>query len=123
MDKTRIEEFTFGGKNFAYIDLSDLKANESFMEATENIKPVISKYPPHSLYTITNIANIRFDTDTKKCVALYMEHNKPYVKYGAVIGFDGIKKIFVNSVFKLSGRDNMLFAFSKEKAVELLLKK
>ena len=123
MDKARIEEFTFNRKNFMYIDFSNLKSNEDFIEAIENIKPVIKKYPPNSLYTIANIANVRFDTGTKEYVVEYMEHNKPYVKYGAIIGFDGIKKIFVNSIFKLSKRDNMLFAFSKDRAVDLLLEK
>jgi len=52
-----------------------------------------------------------------------MAHNKPYVKYGAVIGVDGIKKIMVNAIFKLCGRDNMTFISSKDAAVKWLLKK
>ena len=123
MDRPRLKEFTRDGKNFMYIDFSDLKTNESFIEVVNTIFPAIIKYPPNSLYTITNIANVRFDTDTKECVARYMLFNKPYVKYGAVIGIDGIKKIFASAVFEQSGRNKMLFAFTKEKAIELLLKK
>jgi len=123
MERERIEEFTREGKNFIYIDLSDLSTNEEFLEMAKVIEPIVAKYPPLSLYTITNIENVRFDTASKEFVARYMEHNKPYVKYGVVIGIDGIKKVMSNMVLALSGRNNLDFTFSKEQAIELLLKK
>ena len=123
MERVRIEEFTRNGKNFIYIDLSDLRTNEEFLEMTRVIEPAVAKYPPLSLYTITNVENVRFDSASKEFVARYMEHNKPYVKHGAVIGIDGIKKVMGNMVLALSGRDNLDFAFTKEQAIELLLKK
>jgi hypothetical protein len=51
-----------------------------------------------------------------------MEHNKPYMKVGAVTGVDGIKKIMVNMIFAMSKRTNMTFVSSKEQAIEWLLK-
>jgi hypothetical protein len=65
---------------------------------------------------------VKFDSETKNIIADWMEHNKPYVKFGAIIGFDGIKKIMVNAIFKLCGRKNMVFSSSKEQAIEFLLK-
>jgi len=123
MEKSRTEEFTHNGKNFVYIDLSGIKVNEEFTEVIKGIKPVIARYPENSLYTITSIENIRVDTEALDLIADYMKFNKPYVKYGAVIGLDGVKKLMLNLVFRLSGRDNMIAAFSREQAVELLSKK
>ena len=123
MERARIEEFTRDGKSFMYIDLSDIRSNEEFIELAKHIEPAVEKYPVASLHTITNIDNIRFDTKTKEIVARYLEHNKPYVKHGVIIGFDGVKKMIVNMVFALSGRNNLDFAFTKEQAVELLLQK
>ena len=123
MERERIEEFTQGGKNFIYIDLSGLKENEEFLELVKVIEPAVEKYPENSLYTITNIENVRIDTETKKFIVQYLKHNKPYVKYGAVVGLDGIKKLVVNAVLSLSGRDNIFFAYTKEHATELLLRK
>jgi len=117
----RLEEFTLDGKNFIYIDFSELKENEEFIKISKTVEPIIAKYPPMSLYTITNVENIRFDSGSKEIVANYMRNNKPYVKHGAVIGLDGIKKIMISSLFKLSGRGDLHFAFSKEQAVEWLL--
>ena len=117
----RIEEFGLQGKNFMYIDLSNLMANDDFILLTQRIEPMIAKYPEHSLYTVTNIENVRFDSKSTDLVIKYMKNNKPYVKYGAVIGLDGIKKLMVSTIVKLSGRSNMHFAFTREQAVEWLL--
>ena len=118
----RVEEFTRDGKSIIYIDFSGLRSDNDFIEIIKDVKRVVASYPERSLYTITNIENVRFDTNTKEIVANYMEHNKPYVKYGVVVGLDGIKKILVQTVMKLSGRQNMHFAFTKEQAIEWLLK-
>jgi hypothetical protein len=119
----RIEEFKLEGKDFIYYDLSEFKTNEEeFRVFTKVAKECISKYAEHSVLTITNIKDVKFDSETKNIVADWMEHNKPYAKFGAVIGFDGIKKIVVNAIFKLCGRKNMVFASSKEQAIEFLLK-
>ncbi len=118
----RIEEFTIEGKNFVYYDLSDFKTNDEFLEFTKIARERITKYAEHSLLTITNVKDVKFDSETKNIVADWMEHNKPYAKFGAVIGFDGIKKIMVNAILKLCGRKNMTFSSSKELAIEFLLK-
>ena len=118
----RVEEFTREGKNFVYIDFSGLTLDQDFLEVIKVAEPTISKYPEHSVYTITNIANLKFDSHTKEVAAVYTGHNKPYVKYGVIIGLDGIKKMMAHAVFKLSGRSNYTFAFSKEGAIEWLLK-
>ena len=117
----RIEEFSQEEKNFIYLDFSGIFTNEKLIELIETFKPVIAKYRENSLYTISNINNIRFDSESGKIVADYLKHNKPYVKHGAIIGLDGVKKNMLSCLIKSSGR-NMHFAFTKERAIEWLLK-
>ena len=117
----RVEEFTRGGKNFIYIDFSGLASDEDFLEVIKVTEPMIAKYPEHSVNTIINIANLKFDSHTKEIATRYTEHNKPYVKCGVIIGIDGIKKMMALTVMQLSGRSNFYFAFTKEQAIELLL--
>lgn len=117
----RLEEFTRNGKNFIYIDLSKIQTNEEFLKVVEDSKAIIRRYGEHELYTVTNIAGVMFDTKTKRIAAEWTAHNRPYVKYGVIIGMDSIKKIMVNAVFALSRRKNMGFAATKEEAVEWLL--
>ena len=118
----RVYEFTQDGKNFVFIDFSGLSTDKEFLGVIDLAIPVISKYPEQSVYTITNIANLRFDSNTKSIATRYMEENKPYVRYGVLIGLDGIKKMMAKTVMKLSGRSNMHFTFTKEQAIEWLLR-
>ena len=117
----RVEEFTQNEKHFVYIDLSGIKTDSDFIEVINSSKPVIASSPEHSLFTITNIAGIRVDTNSKGIIAKYLEHNRPYVKCGAVFGTDGIKNMLLKTVMKLSGRSNIQFCFSKEQAIKWLL--
>ena len=119
--ENRIEEFTINGKNFVYIDFSGLASDRDFLEVINMAEPAIAKHPEKSVYTITDITNIRFDSHTKEIAARFTEHNKKYVMSGVIIGLDGIKKMMVRTVMKLSGRNNLDFAFTREQAIEFLL--
>ncbi len=116
----RIEEFVRDEKHFIYFDLSEIKGNDEYIVFIKIAKECIVKYP-RPVLTITNIRDVWFDTETKAIMAEWMKFNEPYVKCGTVIGFD-IKRMIVNSVFKLSGRTNMVFVPDKEQAIEWLLK-
>ena len=118
----RFEEYILDGKNFLYIDLAALKTAREYKEIAEAIKTIVGKYPEKSLRTITNLGDAGFDSDFKAYLVDVIAHNKPYVAHGAMIGFDGIKKMIINSICKMAGRKNMHFAFSREKAAEWLLK-
>ena len=118
---SRIEEFTREGKRFVYIDFSNMKTNEEIRSLTEQAKPVISKYPPKSVYTITNFDNMHFDRDSKNLITPYTEANKPYVISGVIIGMDGFKKVMANTIFSVSGRKDLSILSTKEEAINHLL--
>jgi hypothetical protein len=116
----RIEKFTLGESNFLYIDFSNFKTNGEFKKFIETLKPILKKYEKKSVYTISNTEGVRFDTETKSIIADWMEFNESYVIKGAILGVDGIRRIFINSILSMAGRKNMVFAATKEQAVDLL---
>jgi hypothetical protein len=118
----RIEEFTQNGKSFVFMDLSKFKDVSEYKTVIEPSKAVIAKYPPASLYTITDISGISFDSEVKKAVTSWMESNKAHVKAGAVVGVDGMKKVILNSIFAIAGRKNMHCVSTREEAMAWLLK-
>ena len=117
----RIEEFSRDGKNIVYIDFSGFSVINEFRQLIKQVEPIISKYPEKSVYTITNIENMRFDSSIRNTVVEYMQFNKPYVKCAAIVGIDGIKKIMAKTAIKLSNRTNFNFFFLKEEAIAWIL--
>ena len=119
--RERITEFTRDGKNFIYIDCSNLKNNIYFIEIGALLKKIIVTYKKHSVYTIINIENIIFDSETKEIAGDCLMYNDPYVKCGALLGVAGMKKIMANAAIKISGRKPMPFFYTMENAIEWLV--
>jgi hypothetical protein len=119
--ENRIEQFEYEGKKFIYYDLSNFKNNGQFREFIAYAEQVIQQYPgDNSLFSITNIEGVLYDSETKTIVAEWMDFNRPHIRQGAVIGLDGIKRIMVNSILKMSGRSNMKFFRTRDEAVKWL---
>jgi hypothetical protein len=119
--ENRIEHFEVAGKKFVYYDLSNFRNNAQVREFIEHAKEAIQNYPgDNSLFSITNVEGIVFDTETKAIVAGWVDFNRPYVRQGAVLGLDGIRRIMANSALKMGGRNNMRFFRSREEAVKWL---
>jgi hypothetical protein len=117
----RIEQFEYGGKRFFYCDMSHFRDNTQFSAFIGCAKKVIERYPKDkSLFSITNGEGVMFDSETKVLVAEWMEFNRPYIRYGAVIGLDTIKWIMLKSILKLCGRNNIKSFRSKDEAVKWL---
>jgi len=120
--KNRIDEFEIEGQAFIYLDLSDFNRTEDFTLTLEAYKERVSKYPEKSVFMISNVERLRFDSETKQFLKEFVIFGRPYIKQRVVIGFDGIKNIVANSICKNIGRASVEYAFSKDKAIEWLLK-
>jgi hypothetical protein len=117
----RVEEFVRDGKTILYIDFSGFTSHEQFQEVINIWRPLITKYPEHSVYTISNVEGVIFDSAVKDTIINHMGFNKPYVKGGAVIGMDGIQKMMIKTIMNVTARPDLDFFFTKEEAIEWIL--
>lgn len=113
-----IKTFVHEGKQVIYFDLSDIKTNAELNTVVENAKQAIASFEHHSVYSITNITRIAFDTKTKEIAADWMAYNKPFVISATFIGATGIRKIMMSAVFALSGRSNIKMFNELEQALD-----
>jgi hypothetical protein len=119
--ENRIELFEFEGKKFIYYALSHFKNNGQFREFITYAKEVVQRHPKdNSLFSITNVEGVIFDSETKTICAEWMDFNRPYIRQGAVVGLDGIKRLMVNSILKICGRDNVKFFRALDEAAQQL---
>lgn len=95
----------YKGKTIIYLDFSNLKHLSQINEVIQEATASIHKNPLGSVLTLTNINDMHFDTDITEAFKRFIAGNKPYVKAGAVVGVNGLKKIVYNAVMKFTGRD------------------
>ncbi len=90
--------------SIVYIDFSGLRKEEEIYEAMDNAERFIRRHYSKSLYTLTNLSGMHFNTDIYSRFINYAKGNTPYVKASAVVGMVGMMQIFYNSFLRLTGR-------------------
>ena len=116
-----IEVFVRDEKDFVYIDFSGLTKDKSYIDRIEQAMPIIEAYEENSLRIVANAESVRFDSNTKRITADFINRLKPYAIASAVLGADGTKKLMIAAAMKMAGHMNIYFAYSKEEAIEWLL--
>jgi hypothetical protein len=101
--RERVKFITHRGKQILSIDLAQASPEE-FLATMEHARGIIARQPLSSLRTLTNVTGIRYRTEIGPAVRDFVEHNKPYVVAGAVVGLDALKTIMFNFINRVTGR-------------------
>ncbi|MEA2041098.1 MAG: hypothetical protein U9N85_00910 [Bacteroidota bacterium] len=80
----------------------------------------IETQPKKSVYALTDMTNMFFNTNVSREFTSFLKKNKPYIKKSSVFGVSGLARIVFNSVMKISGRDVKIFK-TEEEAVQFLV--
>lgn len=95
-----------GGKKIYYIDFTGSSV-AAISDTVVKAKADIAGQPPGSVLTMTNVEGVAISQELSNLMKAFTNHNKPYVKAGAVLGVTGLKKITFNAVLIFSGRRNL----------------
>ncbi len=107
-ESKRVHFIEHRGRRILVVDFS-LATPDEFFETMERAEAVIANEPVESLLTLTNVDRARHDRKVSDRLKTYVEHNKPFVKAGAVVGLNEIRKIVFNLLNKASGRSLKAF--------------
>ena len=105
---SRVKFIIHKGKEILFIDFSNCKVEE-IKPITEEAKAIIAVQPPNSLLTLTDVTETRYNHEATKTLKEYVAHNRPYVKFAAVIGVTGLKKVVYDGISMFAKRKLALF--------------
>ncbi len=94
---------------------------EGAREVCAYVKGMISRMPKGSVLTLVDVTDVKYDAEFRELSGELVEHNKPYVWAGAVVGIDGWKKLLFWATEKLTGRKNLRLFDDAEQAKEWLV--
>ena len=117
-----IRRIKYQNIEIVYVDFSNIRNQEKIYQAIDYAGNYIRRQLPRSIYTLTNITGMYFNTDIFNRVSVYARQNAPYVKGSAVVGLNGLMQIFYNNFSLISGRNVKAFS-SEAEAKEFLLNK
>jgi hypothetical protein len=109
----RIQVIDYKGKEIIYLDFSDCNVNEVF-EIIEIAKKIIRVQPLNSVLTLTNVSGTKYNREIIQAMKEFANGNKPFVKAGAVIGIDGLKRVVYDAITRFSERNLPAFDDNKK---------
>jgi hypothetical protein len=104
----RIQFINHRGKEILLLDFSNSEADE-VLQIIHQATVLIGTKAEHSLLTLTDVTNARFNEAVGEGMKNFTLHNKPYVRAGAVVGITGLKRIIFGAVMAFSQRKLLSF--------------
>lgn len=110
----------YKGVRILYLNIVGSKDIEQNMAAYRRAQELATKEPPKSVRFLANVTDAHFTSEGVSVLKEFSKTITPYVIASANVGVTGLKKIIVQSLIKLSGRDLKLFD-KEEAALEWLV--
>ena len=85
--------------------LEDVKASIAIFDRTQGL---ILKELPKSVRLLTNITNAHYDHEGVEHMKKFSMKVTPHIKASAVVGVQGVRKIVVQTLILLTGREIVL---------------
>ncbi|HWR72629.1 MAG TPA: hypothetical protein VN604_05640 [Nitrospirota bacterium] len=106
--ESRVKFITHKGMRILHLDFTQAHPGE-VIQIIQRAKSIIAAQPVKSIRTLTDVTDLKFNTDAAEAMKEFARHNKPFVAAAAVVGVTGLKQIIYNAVVKFSGRNLVAF--------------
>lgn len=104
----RVNYIFHNGRQILFLDFSACNV-EDFPILIKEAEKLIRVEPPNSVLTLTDVTGARYNLEITQALKEFVNGNKPFVKAGAVVGLDALKKVIYNGVMHFSGRHLLAF--------------
>ncbi len=100
---TRVGFITHGQLQILLIDMSR-QSPSGIMATIEEAQAIIARQPPASLLTLTDVTDAQHNREVTFRLKDYVAHNKPFVRAGAVVGLNELRRVLFNFLNRVTGR-------------------
>ena len=111
-----------GGK-VLIVDFSDSSDVHSVMKTVEDtITLVAATNQPASLLGLIDLSGVRLTKELLAAIKRMAAHNRPYMKFVAIVGLRGVRAIMLRLMLRLRKRTNHKLLRSRQEALDWLVK-
>jgi hypothetical protein len=96
-------------KDILFVDLSNVQQTSIEIEAAQEAEKIIKTQPKDSVLTLIDYTGMHYDVTGVEAQKNYSSAVAPYVRASAAVGIDGLKKIILRSVARITSRNIKLF--------------
>jgi CRISPR/Cas system endoribonuclease Cas6 (RAMP superfamily) len=110
----------FKDKKILVMDFTNALKIEDVLQRAEEIKKFVAINTPHSLLALVDFSGMNIDNKGQKIIQEMAAHNRPYVRFIALVGLGFFRGLVFKLMLKLSGRKNHKVFTTRIKALEWL---
>jgi hypothetical protein len=115
----RVEFIVHKGVRILDLDLRGSKDINQSIAAFQLAQKLATQEPLKSLHLLTDVTDAHYTSEGVAVMKEFSKATTPHMKASAAVGVSGLKKIIVQSLMKLAGRDIKLFD-TREEALDWL---
>lgn len=105
----RVSWIKHQGRDILFVDLKDVQQTAVEIEAANEAEQIIKTKPQNSVLTLIDYTGMHYDSAGVEAQKNYSSAVAPYVRASAAVGIDGLKRIIVRSVARITSRNIKLF--------------
>jgi hypothetical protein len=106
---SKVEFITHKQSRVLLLDVSYSASVEENISAFTEAQRVILQQPPKSVLLLTDVTQAHYTQQAVDAMKEFSKTVTPHIKASAAVGVSGIKKIVLQSLSRLSGRDIRMF--------------
>jgi hypothetical protein len=118
MDRVRF--ITHQGKRVLLVDLTNCSAND-VMKVMAEVQRIVTAQPRESTLTLGDLTGAQFSREAITRMKEVAVFDRPYVKRSAIVGAEGLPKVFYEALRIFSRREFPRFK-TREEALDWLVK-
>jgi hypothetical protein len=118
MDRVRF--ITHQGKRVLLVDLTNCSAND-VMKVMAEVQRIVTAQPRESTLTLGDLTGAQFSRNVITRMKEVAVFDRPYVKRSAIVGAEGLPKVFYEALRTFSRREFPRFK-TREEALDWLVK-
>jgi len=110
------------GKRVLLMDFSDSSDIHAVIKtAEEAIALVAGTKQQGSLLGLVDLSGVRFTREVQCAVKRMAAHNRPYMKFVAIVGMGGVRALLLRFMLRLRKRTNHKLLSSRQEGLEWLV--
>lgn len=117
---TPVQFITHNDKQILLMDFTNASSTAEVTQTVEEIKKTVALPQPHSIMALLDITGTAINRERIKIIQSMAAHNRPYVKFIAIVGLGFFRSEAFRLMLRMTGRKNHRVFRTREKAMEWL---
>jgi hypothetical protein len=108
------------GKQILLMDFSAIGSTSKLTSAVEEIKSIVALHKPGSLLALFDFTGLSVNKERMKIIKGMAAHNRPYIKFIALVGLGFPRSLIFRLIIRLTGRKNHRVFRKRDAALDWL---